>query len=427
MKRLFMLLFCIALMLPHLAWALTSAEVEKAIQQTGARWTARSGDVEPFRRGLGLKPTLAIDPDKVFHHTPAALLPSHFDWRNVNGKNYVTPVRDQGQCGSCWAFSSVAALESHTIIELNTPDTDLDLSEQALVSCLGLGSCDGGWVDYSAAYFTGAGVPYESCYPYRADDSPCGNNCSGSQSFSQAHTIRDWVYGSDGESVPDLTVLKSLLVTTGPMPVNFKVYSDFYEYESGVYSYTSGNYEGGHAVLLVGYDDTDQCFIVKNSWGTGWGEQGYFRIDYSMVADPKIKFANTALAYLGTAAPQNRIVPRITVNGQGGFTYVYEGKEVTVAIGLDPVQQDLSTPYEWWVWYEDKDGVKHSWVTPGQWVEGLHYIVNPLMPLTDYPVLTATLAPGIYSFHIAVDATIDGIYEDQWSSSVTLDVLKAEN
>ncbi len=427
MKRLFMLLFCTALLLPQMGWALTSAEVEKAIQQTGARWNVRPGDVEPVRKGLGLIPTAAIDPAKVFSHKPAALLPSHFDWRNVGGKNYVTPVRDQAQCGSCWAFSSVAALESLTLIELNTPDTDLDLSEQAVVSCIGNGSCDGGEFNYTADLFKKAGVPFESCYPYRADDSPCGNVCSGGQSFEQAHTIRDWMYASDGKSVADLTILKSLLVTTGPMPVAFHLYNDFFYYESGVYTYATGEYEGDHAVLLVGYDDANQCFIVKNSWDTNWGEQGYFRIDYSMVTDSKVKFAYEAVAYLGPAAPQNRIVPRITVNGQGGFTYALEGKEITVSIGLDPVQQDLATPFEWWVWYEGEDGVKHSWVTPGQWVEGLHSIVNPLLPLTDYPVLTTALPHGTYTFHIAVDATQDGTYNDTWSSAVTLEVVKKAN
>ena len=421
MKQLVILLFCAGLLLPHPVYALSADEVEKAIQQTGARWTARGGDDQPVVRGLGLKRPVALNPDKVFRHRPAALLPPHFDWRNVGGKNYVTPIRDQGSCGSCWAFASTAALESLTLIELDTPGMDLDLSEQALLSCMGAGNCvDGGMLDDPANYLKGSGLPLENCYPYRADDSPCGNICSGSQSFSQAYTIRDWVYAAD-ETVPDLAILKSLLVTTGPLVVAFDVYEDFYYYEGGVYSYTYGENEGGHAVLLVGYNDRDQCFIVKNSWGEDWGEEGYFRIDYSMVADEKVQFANYGLAYLGAAVPQNRIVPRITVNGQGGYYSTREGKELTVAIDMNPVLQSLTKLYEWWIWYEDETG-RYSWVEPGQWVSGLHPIVSPLVPLDDYPVLTAAPAPGTYTFTIAVDAEPDGVYEGLWTSSVTLKV-----
>ena len=76
------------------------------------------------------------------------------------------------------------------------------------------------------------------------------------------------------------------------------VYNDFYSYRSGVYSYTTGSYLGAHAVLVVGYDDVNQCFIVKNSWGTGWGEAGYFMIAYSEVGGTS-NFAYSALAYDG--------------------------------------------------------------------------------------------------------------------------------
>jgi len=78
--------------------------------------------------------------------------------------------------------------------------------------------------------------------------------------------------------------IKTALATYGPLTTTFTVYSDFFSYRSGVYTYTSGTYQGGHAVLIVGYDDPGQYFIVKNSWGTGWGEAGFFRIAYSEVS-----------------------------------------------------------------------------------------------------------------------------------------------
>ncbi|HMK64558.1 MAG TPA: C1 family peptidase, partial [Thermodesulfobacteriota bacterium] len=87
----------------------------------------------------------------------------------------------------------------------------------------------------------------------------------------------------------------------------FSVYADFFSYHGGIYSYTTGAYQGGHAVLIVGYDDVNQCFIVKNSWGTGWGESGYFRIAYNQMASP-IYFGSGTLTYYGTLT-----APAITV------------------------------------------------------------------------------------------------------------------
>ena len=85
------------------------------------------------------------------------------------------------------------------------------------------------------------------------------------------------------QTSPTVDALKNALSTHGPLVTTFSVYEDFYDYSEGIYSYVSGGYLGGHAVLLVGYNDDEQYFIVKNSWGTWWGEDGYFRIAYSEV------------------------------------------------------------------------------------------------------------------------------------------------
>jgi hypothetical protein len=90
------------------------------------------------------------------------------------------------------------------------------------------------------------------------------------------------------------------------------VYSDFYYYSGGVYQYTSGTYQGGHAILIVGYDDAGQYFIVKNSWGSGWGESGYFRIGYSEF-NSVVNFGDWSLAYYANTAP-----PSIRVSSANG-------------------------------------------------------------------------------------------------------------
>jgi len=94
--------------------------------------------------------------------------------------------------------------------------------------------------------------------------------------------------------------MKNALYNYGPIVATFYVYSDFYSYRSGVYSYATGTYQGAHAVLTVGYDDVNQCFIVKNSWGTGWGEAGFFKIAYSEVTGTS-RFGYSVLAYDGYA------------------------------------------------------------------------------------------------------------------------------
>jgi uncharacterized repeat protein (TIGR02543 family) len=244
-----------------------------------------------------------------------APLPASLDWRNNNG-NFVTGVRDQGNCGSCWAFASTAALEAETIIKNNTPGTDLDLSEQAVISCSGDGSCGGGYLVDN--FFVTTGAPLESCYPYTAGNGSCANACANWQDNTYKISSYTWVvpYGATQTAY----VLKNALNSYGPIAVTMAVYSDFYYYSSGIYSHVTGYLEGYHAILLVGYDDVNGCFIVKNSWGTGWGESGFFRIAYSEMTDD-VDFGYEALAY-SIAPDSSQATLNLTVNpgGSGSVT-----------------------------------------------------------------------------------------------------------
>jgi C1A family cysteine protease len=217
-----------------------------------------------------------------------------FDWTYPT--SYVTPVRNQGNCGSCWAFATTAALESYSLIKNSLPGQELNLAEQVMVSCGGAGSCGGGYVGSAANYIKSTGLPREECYTYTATNGTCSTACYNWQSNS--YKIAGWGYVAT--TAPTVDAIKNALVTYGPLVTTFEVYSDFFSYVSGIYQHTSGTYQGGHAVLIVGFDDTEQSFKVKNSWGTGWGEAGYFRIAYSELTSA-VGFGEYTIAYTGSA------------------------------------------------------------------------------------------------------------------------------
>jgi C1A family cysteine protease len=301
---LLMLLFFV-LSVTHVCLAQELESIQQAIHSRGAKWIA--GDTSIARLSLAERSMRArlIKPrhtgqEKLLtaHLEQAASAPASLDWRNINGQNYVTPIRNQGSCGSCWAFASAAALEASRLITANTPNTDLNLAEQILVSCSGAGDCNGGYINTAADFMRNVGLPVESCYPYTGTNGTCSNACANYQSSTYKILSWNWVTTTSNTTVDSL---KSAVYTYGPLLTTMDVYSDFSYYHSGVYTYTSGGYLGGHAVLIVGYDDPGQYFTVKNSWGTGWGESGYFKIGYSEL-NSVVNFGDWTIAY-ASAAP----------------------------------------------------------------------------------------------------------------------------
>lgn len=281
-------------------------EIRKAAAEHRARWTPGETSMtllspEERAKRLGIAPPSMTAPSEMMMAAsatavlPTASLPSSIDWRNYNGKNYVTPVKNQGSCGSCWAFSTVGALESKALITAGA-DATLNLSEQIVLSCSGAGSCSGGYPDRASSFLVSTGTAGETAFPYSATNASCSSAATNWK--TQAFKLADW-----HSVTTTLEGVKSALVQYGPLATTMNVYSDFYSYTKGVYHHVSGTLQGGHAVVLVGYDDADQAFIVKNSWGTGWGEAGYLRIAYTEM--------NTATTFAtrGTLAYGNVINP----------------------------------------------------------------------------------------------------------------------
>ncbi len=242
------------------------------------------------RLRLGVPPTPGLDTahleDDREVHRAAAIgaradavgAPAAFDLRNVSGANYVTAVRDQGGCGSCVAFGTAAALEGVARYSRRTPALQVDLSEAHLFYVYGRAAgatCGTGWWPdqaYNAA--RDSGVTFEDYYPYTAGDQD-GNTRINADWRNRLAKVTTWQMLSGNASA-----MKQYISTYGAISACLDVYQDFFSYGSGVYRHVTGAYAGGHCVALVGYSDTDRCWIAKNSWGAGWGDGGFVRIGY---------------------------------------------------------------------------------------------------------------------------------------------------
>lgn len=282
-------------------------EVRAAIQTRKAKWTADETSIsrlpdheKRLRLGLmrqaevGGEPLLSAEP-------PVSGLPGGVDWRK-NG--FVTAVRDQGNCGSCWAFATTGALESYALIRDRLSWTDDNRAEEVLLSCSTAGSCNGGYISTASNYIRNTGLPPESYFPYTASSSD--DSCSNALAdwTDSTHKITSWSYVNT--TTVSVDAIKNALFTYGPLVTTMDVYYDFFTYKSGAYEYVSGAYQGGHAILIVGYQDDPSVngggyFVVKNSWGTGWGEDGYFNIAYSQTGS-SVYFGEWTIAYYPAVA-----------------------------------------------------------------------------------------------------------------------------
>lgn len=189
------------------------------------------------------------------------------DWR---AKGIVTPVKNQGQCGSCWAFSTTGSTEGAYAQKTGKL---ISLSEQQLVDCStvqGNKGCNGGLMDYGFQYIiTNKGITTEAAYPYKGVDGTCKKGQTAAATIS---SFKDVAAGQEAQ----------LLTAATKQPISVAIEADqmgFQFYSGGVFTATCGK-NLDHGVLVVGYgtDAGKDYWIVKNSWGTTWGEAGYIRM-----------------------------------------------------------------------------------------------------------------------------------------------------
>ena len=265
---------------------------QAAVEAAGGDWqVAAPTDDTPshsaLRRRLGARPPVGTLAEREAgararqagaEAVAAPPRPAAFNWQSVGGKNYLTPVRDQGDCGSCVAFGTAATIEGTAKVRYGAT-LNIDISEAQLFYCIGRNSgatCAEGWWPNFA--FDGAGNPGitdGAHFPYSAHDQACGLR-SGWQ--DEVTKVAQW------HEIYDVEQMKQWIATKGPLTTCFTVYTDFFDYAGGIYKHVYGGVEGGHCVSVVGYNDTKGYWVAKNSWNTWWGDQGFLRIAYGECA-----------------------------------------------------------------------------------------------------------------------------------------------
>jgi C1A family cysteine protease len=227
--------------------------------------------------------------------------PSEFSWKNYNGIDLTTNAKNQGQCGSCWAFGALGAIETLINIKEGYKDIDIDLSEQYLLSCLPeAGSCNGGRTASPFSFIINTseegnfvnGVIFEECLPYEADDDvPCSTKAD--YWMDTLVPLSDWGeiwFGPNNNEA--IEIMKSKIFQNGPIyslmlvDDSFRYFGSIFHRSTDYFPYRSLGVDMlNHAILVVGWKDDPNIskggyWICKNSWDTDWGYDGFFNIEY---------------------------------------------------------------------------------------------------------------------------------------------------
>jgi cathepsin L len=221
-------------------------------------------------------------------------LPSRFDWRD-SGR--VTPVRRQHSCGSCWVFASIAAFESAYLIAVNRTANQqpIRVSEQQALDCTFVEhGCGGGWHDEVCVYLQALGEVDHARYPYDEND-PRKGTCRGDVG-DRPFWVSNWGYVSSSGVIASDAAIKQAVLAHGPVVTAVAATDDWDQYDKrrnpnwardfrdwvfrGTPTSNLKESDINHEVVIVGWDDTRGVWLIKNSWGADWGDQGYMNLSF---------------------------------------------------------------------------------------------------------------------------------------------------
>jgi len=350
---------------------------------------------------------------------PRGPLPDSFDWRDLDG---CTPIKHQDGCGSCWAFAAVGSFECSILIK---DKKTVDLSEQWLVSCTSAGSCSGGWPGDASQYMTcggwtdpcgHSGAVYEADFPYEAWDMPCG--CP----YEHPYCLETWAFIGPEWGIPSIGSIKQAILDYGPVAVCVYVNDAFSAYDGGIFDDCQDK-DINHAVCLVGWDDsqgTDGVWILRNSWGTGWGEDGYMRIEYEC---SRVGYGGLYVNFPGTLPkllfdypdglpdmipPGEPTTFRVKINGADGGECVPDSVDLHYSLNGGAFVADAMTqidPDEYEATFPAADCFdKYHWyVTAEEETQGT-FIDPKTAPTTTYSTVVATGVTIIFEDAFETDA-----------------------
>lgn len=218
---------------------------------------------KPYSTGFVKRDMVETMPHVAFEEpTP---IPEAYDLRAK-----VSPIENQGNCGSCWSFSLVATLRDALATTGRDPGR---LSQQYLVDCdRRQYGCGGGYFNAADMLVAPKGSPDRALYPYTARNGRC-------KASKPIASIASWSYVGASGRAPNVEEIQRAVLKYGPVSVTVGADSRFMSYESGVYNACT-NQSTNHMVNIVGWDNREQYWIMRNSWGVGWGEDGFMRIKF---------------------------------------------------------------------------------------------------------------------------------------------------
>jgi predicted secreted protein len=372
-------------------------------------------------------------------------LPAAFDWRD---QVTLPAVRNQGTCGSCWAFATVGTMEVAMVVQ---GEPIVDLSEQYLISCNQSGwSCNGGWRahDYHS-WKVGknqnqAGAVLETDFPYSGTNGTC------TTAYNHPYKISDWAYVR-GLTVPPADEIKQAIYTYGAVTASICMGPELLAYRGGVFSTDEssvcGSYISNHAIVLVGWNDAEDTWIMRNSWGSWWGEGGYIRIKRDV---SNIGYAPTYVVY------KNPIPSPVTPSGSttqatptfkwgsvdDGVSYKlqvsdsndqrlllswYDANQICSpsdgTCQIAPLQLLDYGQYKWFIKTKNSAGLESDWSRE------MNFTILPAAPQTQSPsgdipqknpAFTWNIAPNAAEYRIKVSQSAQTILDSNWSAAATV-------
>lgn len=257
---------------------------------------------------------------------------------------YLTPIRNQGACGSCWVFAAVGALEASNAI-INGGATDM--AEQHALDCSGGGSCGGGWYTPIFEWLSGGkdGLQLEDAVPYKSSEQSC--KAKGKTPYE----VEAWGWVDEQDIEPSVDEMKAAMCKYGPLTAAVAATPAFIAYGGGVFDEDS-NTGVNHAITLVGWDDSRKAWLLRNSWGTNWGEGGYMWIEYG---------SNSVGSYAAWAMVEQDANAKGNDNNAPPKPKVFDERNLKI---VNETTQDLEISVQF---FTERDG-KDKWLpgTPGK-------------------------------------------------------------